>query len=117
MKWLIVTALKGYRLIVSPLYGQTCRYYPSCSAYALTAVEQLGSLKGSWLAIRRLGRCHPWCAGGIDMVPQPDDYRWWGRSAGVDEAPADPTVPTSVPGASSGRPSTPPDALTVLRGV
>ena len=84
MKWLLIAALKGYRLVVSPLYGQTCRYYPSCSAYALKSVEDHGALRGSWLAVRRLGRCHPWCEGGVDLVPSRAEYRWWGRAAGTD---------------------------------
>ncbi|MEZ5096140.1 MAG: membrane protein insertion efficiency factor YidD [Nocardioides sp.] len=51
--------LRAYRLLISPLYGQVCRYHPSCSAYALEAVTQHGALRGTWLAARRLGRCHP----------------------------------------------------------
>ena len=66
---LIVGFLKAYRLLISPLYGQVCRYYPSCSAYALEAVQVHGSIRGSWLAARRLIRCHPWAAGGVDPVP------------------------------------------------
>ncbi|WP_293780406.1 membrane protein insertion efficiency factor YidD [uncultured Aeromicrobium sp.] len=69
MKWFIVQLLRGYRLVVSPLYGQVCRYHPSCSAYALEAVERHGAWRGSVLAIRRLGRCHPWTPGGYDPVP------------------------------------------------
>lgn len=69
MKWLLITLLRGYRLLVSPLYGQVCRYYPSCSAYALQAVQVHGSVRGVWLALRRVGRCHPWAAGGYDPVP------------------------------------------------
>ena len=61
--------LKVYRLVVSPLYGNVCRYYPSCSAYALRAVEVHGAVRGSWLAGRRLLRCHPWTPGGYDPVP------------------------------------------------
>nr|WP_285592972.1 membrane protein insertion efficiency factor YidD [Kineosporia sp. NBRC 101731] len=66
---LIIGFLILYRLLVSPLYGQTCRFYPSCSQYALTAVQQHGALRGSWLAGRRLLRCNPWNAGGVDHVP------------------------------------------------
>ncbi len=61
--------LKAYRLLISPLYGQVCRYYPSCSQYALDAVDQRGAVRGSWLAARRVARCHPWAAGGYDPVP------------------------------------------------
>ena len=69
MKYVLIALLKAYRFLISPLYGQVCRYYPSCSAYALGAVEQHGALKGTWLAVRRVGRCHPWSAGGYDPVP------------------------------------------------
>ncbi|MDP9826375.1 putative membrane protein insertion efficiency factor [Kineosporia succinea] len=68
-KLLIIGFLTLYRLLVSPLYGQTCRFYPSCSQYALTAVQQHGALRGSWLAGRRLLRCNPWNPGGVDHVP------------------------------------------------
>lgn len=75
MTRLLVLLLRGYRLLISPLYGQTCRYYPSCSAYALQAVQVHGAARGSWLALRRLGRCHPWTPGGVDLVPPPRDRR------------------------------------------
>lgn len=84
MKTVLVFLLKAYRLVSSQLYGQTCRYYPTCSAYALGAVERHGALRGSWLAMRRLGRCHPWCEGGVDLVPSAENYRWWGRADGTD---------------------------------
>jgi uncharacterized protein len=61
--------LTGYRMFVSPLLGPRCRFYPSCSAYALEAVQVHGALRGSWLAARRLSRCHPFHAGGLDPVP------------------------------------------------
>jgi uncharacterized protein len=69
VKYLLIGLLKAYRAVISPLYGQVCRYHPSCSAYALEAVTVHGSLRGSWLAVRRLARCHPWAAGGYDPVP------------------------------------------------
>jgi putative membrane protein insertion efficiency factor len=61
--------LIAYRKVVSPLYGQVCRFYPSCSAYALEAVTVHGFLRGTWLAARRVARCHPWNDGGVDHVP------------------------------------------------
>ena len=69
LRWLLIGFLRAYRVAISPLYGQVCRYHPSCSAYALEAVTEHGSLRGGWLAARRLLRCHPWAAGGYDPVP------------------------------------------------
>jgi putative membrane protein insertion efficiency factor len=69
VRWVLIGLLRVYRLAISPLYGQVCRYHPSCSAYALEAVTTHGSLRGSWLTLRRLLRCHPWAAGGYDPVP------------------------------------------------
>ncbi|HEV8056614.1 MAG TPA: membrane protein insertion efficiency factor YidD [Nocardioidaceae bacterium] len=69
MRYLLIGLLRLYRALISPLYGQVCRYHPSCSAYALDAVSEHGSVRGSWLAVKRLGRCHPWAAGGYDPVP------------------------------------------------
>ena len=66
---ILILLLMAYRKVVSPLYGQVCRFFPSCSAYALEAVTVHGAVKGSWLALRRLARCHPWNAGGVDHVP------------------------------------------------
>jgi uncharacterized protein len=61
--------LAGYRRFVSPLLGARCRFYPSCSAYAVEAVQLHGAVRGSWLAVRRLARCHPFHPGGLDFVP------------------------------------------------
>lgn len=69
MKWLLVGMVRAYQLLLSPLLGQTCRYYPSCSAYAVEALKVHGAMRGSWLAARRLLRCHPWSPGGVDHVP------------------------------------------------
>lgn len=65
----LILLLRAYRAVISPLYGPTCRFYPSCSAYALTAVERHGVLRGGRLAIWRLLRCNPWNSGGVDPVP------------------------------------------------
>lgn len=61
--------LQAYKYLISPLLGQNCRFYPNCSDYAREAVEKHGVLRGLWLAIRRVGRCHPWNPGGFDPVP------------------------------------------------
>ena len=74
MKYVLIGLLKLYRLVISPLYGNVCRYYPSCSAYALRAVQVHGAARGSWLAMRRLLRCHPWAAGGYDPVPGTPEF-------------------------------------------
>src|SRR4030095_692272 len=74
MKYVLIGLLKLYRLVISPLYGNVCRYYPSCSAYALRAVEVHGAARGSWLALRRLLRCHPWAPGGYDPVPGTPEF-------------------------------------------
>lgn len=69
MKYVLIGLLKLWRLFISPLYGQVCRYYPSCSTYALEAVTVHCAIKGSWLSLRRLVSCHPWSPGGYDPVP------------------------------------------------
>lgn len=66
---LLLLLLAAYRRAISPLLGQHCRFAPSCSAYAVTAVQRFGALRGGWLAVRRLLRCHPFHPGGHDPVP------------------------------------------------
>jgi len=61
--------IRGYRYGLSPLLGMHCRFDPSCSAYALDSIERHGAARGTWLALKRLARCHPWHAGGHDPVP------------------------------------------------
>ncbi len=68
----LVALIRAYQRIISPMRPPTCRYYPSCSAYAVTALERFGPLRGSWMAVTRLGRCHPWTPGGVDHVPLRD---------------------------------------------
>lgn len=64
-----VAILKVYRAVISPLYGDVCRYYPSCSHYTLQAIQHHGVVRGVWLGTRRIARCHPWAEGGIDDIP------------------------------------------------
>jgi putative membrane protein insertion efficiency factor len=66
----LVGLVKGYRLLLSPWLGNGCRFEPSCSVYAIGALERHGALDGSVLTLKRLVRCHPWCAGGHDPVPE-----------------------------------------------
>ncbi len=69
MKRLLTAAIRCYKFAISPLLPPSCRFTPSCSSYALEALERHGALKGGWLTIRRLARCHPFCEGGFDPVP------------------------------------------------
>jgi putative membrane protein insertion efficiency factor len=69
MKTLLIYLVRAYQLILSPMLGQNCRFYPSCSHYAIEALRVHGAARGGWLALRRLGRCHPWHEGGPDPVP------------------------------------------------
>jgi len=73
---LAVAVLHVYRRIVSPLYGDVCRYYPSCSAYTLQAIQIHGVAIGSYMGVRRILRCHPWAAGGVDDVPAKKNFRY-----------------------------------------
>jgi putative membrane protein insertion efficiency factor len=70
MSKLLTMLLRFYQLAISPMLGPRCRFYPSCSHYALEAIRTHGAGRGSWLSVRRLCRCHPWNAGGLDPVPE-----------------------------------------------
>ena len=69
MKLLVLLLLRFYRKAISPYLGNNCRFHPTCSVYAMQAIEKYGAVKGSWLAIKRIGKCHPLHPGGIDEVP------------------------------------------------
>ena len=73
MDAILVGVLRIYKRFVSPLLPPACRFYPSCSVYAIEAIQTHGSLRGSWLAAKRLGRCHPFSKGGFDPVPCNDE--------------------------------------------
>jgi putative membrane protein insertion efficiency factor len=66
---LLIGLIRGYQLLISPFIGNQCRFTPTCSHYAREAVERYGAIKGSWMAMRRVSRCHPWHRGGHDPVP------------------------------------------------
>lgn len=69
MQKLLLLLIKVYQTVFSPYTGGQCRFYPTCSCYAAEAITNYGVLRGTWLSIRRIGRCHPWHEGGIDPVP------------------------------------------------
>ncbi len=95
MNWLelprrtLILLVRGYRLLLSPWLGSQCRFEPTCSAYALGALHAHGAAGGSYLAVRRLLRCHPWCAGGHDPVPsrRPRLFSWHAQDAASATAP------------------------------
>ncbi|WP_082126612.1 membrane protein insertion efficiency factor YidD [Allosalinactinospora lopnorensis] len=66
---LLILPIRGYQRFISPLFPPVCRFYPSCSAYAVQALQEHGALRGLWLAVRRIARCHPFHPGGLDPVP------------------------------------------------
>ena len=92
----LMGAVRGYRFFLSPWLGSACRFEPTCSAYALEALDRHGAAAGLALTVGRIGRCHPWCAGGLDPVP-PSPPRLFtvllkpGRRATASRASSDPT--------------------------
>jgi putative membrane protein insertion efficiency factor len=94
----LVAPIRFYQRFISPALPASCRYYPTCSAYAVESLQVHGAMRGSWLGIRRVARCHPWHAGGFDPVPPPRE-----RSG-----PADSSLPVEP---SSGVPETDPNQL------
>ncbi len=84
-RWLalpLIALVKLYQLAISPWLGGNCRFQPTCSAYAIEALETHGPLKGSWLAMRRISRCHPWGGSGYDPVPGTDESKASTRETG-----------------------------------
>ncbi len=75
MKKILIGFIKLYQKVISPLTPPSCRFYPTCSHYGIEAVEKHGALKGSWLAIRRISKCHPFHEGGFDPVPDNDVHK------------------------------------------
>ena len=69
MRFVLKILIRAYQLVLSPLIGPSCRFYPSCSQYGIEAIDTHGALRGTWLTIKRISRCHPWHEGGFDPVP------------------------------------------------
>jgi putative membrane protein insertion efficiency factor len=80
---LAMAMIRGYQRILSPWLGMPCRYYPTCSAYTIEAIDRFGVLRGGWLGLRRIGRCQPIAilGGGEGPDPVPQDYVWWGHES------------------------------------
>ncbi|HEV7179355.1 MAG TPA: membrane protein insertion efficiency factor YidD [Candidatus Baltobacteraceae bacterium] len=70
MRRFIQLVIRLYQLVISPVLPRACRFYPSCSQYAREAIGKHGTMRGVWLSVRRIGRCHPWHPGGVDLVPE-----------------------------------------------
>lgn len=75
IRWILVKLIRAYQFFLSPWLGSNCRFNPTCSHYAIQSIEQHGPVKGTWLAIKRIGRCHPWGASGDDPVPPNDRHQ------------------------------------------
>ncbi|KND55947.1 Protein YidD [Candidatus Paraburkholderia kirkii] len=104
MQTALIALLRFYKVALSPLLGKRCRFYPSCSDYAREAIQYHGAAHGTYLAVKRLCRCHPFSAGGVDLVPQPPGHA------------GDPNTPESRPdSASSGQSAR--DKLATLNGA
>lgn len=73
MRKVLIVLIRGYQLIISPFIGNHCRFYPSCSQYTVEAIDTHGPVRGLYLGLRRLGKCHPWHPGGFDPVPGKPD--------------------------------------------
>jgi putative membrane protein insertion efficiency factor len=106
MKTVLLVLLRAYRFLLSPWVGNSCRFWPTCSVYSMEAIERHGALKGSYMMVTRVARCHPYSAGGVDEVPAQFGWRCWCRAGassavGASEATngqaASPTVSSSTP--------------------
>jgi putative membrane protein insertion efficiency factor len=92
----LMALVRGYRLLLSPWLGSSCRFEPTCSAYALRALDQHGAAAGTFMTVGRIARCHPWCAGGLDPVPAEAPRlftRLLGRADPVSSLPREKNIP------------------------
>jgi len=77
VKTILIAVIRAYRFVLSPWLGNACRYWPTCSEYSMQAIESHGALRGGWMMLARLARCHPYGAGGVDPVPLQFSWRCW----------------------------------------
>jgi putative membrane protein insertion efficiency factor len=80
IKTILIAGIRAYRFLLSPWLGNACRYWPTCSDYSMQAIEAYGAVRGGWMTLVRLARCHPYAAGGVDPVPLQFSWRCWCRS-------------------------------------
>ena len=92
MKTLLLALVRAYQFLLSPWVGGSCRYWPTCSEYAREAIESHGAARGTYMAAIRLGRCHPYGAGGVDPVPAQFRWRCWCAESADRAAPTDEAV-------------------------
>ncbi len=88
MKTVLLALLRAYRFLLSPWVGNSCRFWPTCSMYAMEAIERHGALKGSYMTVTRVARCHPYSAGGVDEVPTQFRWRCWCQAGAQEPAPS-----------------------------
>ncbi|HFB68191.1 MAG TPA: membrane protein insertion efficiency factor YidD [Calditrichae bacterium] len=77
MKYLVAFVIRLYKKLISPLFPPSCRFYPTCSSYAEEAILRFGIVKGGWLSVKRVAKCHPWHPGGFDPVPEKEKGEPW----------------------------------------
>jgi uncharacterized protein len=100
MKTVLLVLLRAYRFLLSPWVGNSCRFWPTCSLYAMEAIERHGALKGTYMTVTRVARCHPYSAGGVDEVPARFRWRCWCQDAphgAPHGAPREPAAPVTEP--------------------
>jgi putative membrane protein insertion efficiency factor len=92
MRWLLIGPIRAYQLVISPLIGPRCRFYPTCSSYGIEAIQRHGPAKGGWLTLKRIAKCHPLHPGGIDLVPECTDVAPADNHVTAPQAPLKPPV-------------------------
>jgi len=97
IKTVLLALIRGYRYVLSPWIGNDCRFWPTCSEYAQDAIERYGALRGGWMMLTRLARCHPYSAGGVDPIPHAFSWRCWRCSKDAESI----STPDSSPSFSS----------------